>query len=116
MQARNFNVAEFTCKCGKCGTPKMDAVFVAMLDNARDHAGVPFVITSGYRCQEHNKAEGSTAQNHPSGKAVDIQCTEGPKRIKIVMGLIRAGFRRIGVAKTFIHADSMDDIESMWFY
>lgn len=111
---RNFKIDEFACK--HCGQVHMDASFLAQMDNARDFAGVPFSVTSGYRCPVHNKAVGSTSQNHPSGKAADIAVADGPTRLKIVMGLIRAGFRRIGVAKTFIHADSMDDIESMWFY
>ena len=110
-----FKSEEFVCKCG-CGDKTMDALFLAQLDNAREHAGVRFTINSGKRCQKHNADVGSTSQNHPSGKAADIACLDGPTRIKIVMGLIRAGFRRIGIAKTFIHADSMDDIESMWFY
>lgn len=111
---RNFKIDEFACK--HCGQVHMDACFLAQIDNARDFAGVPFSVNSGYRCPDHNKAVGSTSRNHTSGKAADIAVNDGPTRLKIVMALIRAGFRRIGVAKTFIHADSMDDIESMWFY
>jgi hypothetical protein len=59
---------------------------------------------------------GSTSGNHTSGKAVDIACVYGTNRLKIIMGLIRAGFRRIGIRKDFIHADTMDEIESIWLY
>ncbi|MFH2000720.1 MAG: peptidase M15, partial [Planctomycetota bacterium] len=59
---------------------------------------------------------GSTSKNHTSGKAADIKATDGPTRGKILKGLYRAGFQRIGVAKDFIHADSMDEVESAWFY
>src|SRR5574343_1637449 len=106
-----FSMDEFKCSC--CGKAKMDTLFLAQLDNARDYAGEPFFINSGYRCEKHNKEVGSTSRNHTSGKAADISCTTGPMRIKMIMGLIRAGFRRIGIKKTFIHADSMDDIESL---
>ncbi|MFA5397958.1 MAG: D-Ala-D-Ala carboxypeptidase family metallohydrolase [Methanogenium sp.] len=109
-----FKLEEFKCPC--CGKANMDSLFLAQIDNARDYAGVPFIITSGCRCEKHNKEVGSTSRNHLCGKACDISCTVGPMRIKIVMGLIRAGFRRIGIGKTFIHADSMDDIESIWLY
>lgn len=109
-----FGMDEFKCSC--CGKVKMDTLFLAQLDNARDYAGVPFFINSGYRCEKHNAEVGSTSRNHTSGKAADISCTTGPIRIKMVMGLIRAGFRRIGIKKSFIHADSMDDVESMWMY
>jgi zinc D-Ala-D-Ala carboxypeptidase len=110
-----FKPDEFACKCG-CGDRIMDAIFLGMLDNAREYAGVPFIINSGKRCEKHNKTCGSTSDNHPSGRAVDIKCLYGPDRLKIVMGLIRAGFRRIGIRKDFIHADTMDEIESMWLY
>lgn len=114
MNLRNFKLEEFACKC--CGQVHMDAMFLAELDNARDYAGTPFTVNSGYRCPKHNQETGSTSENHTSGKAADITCLYGPERIKIVQGLIRAGFRRIGVGKTFIHADSMNDIESIWLY
>ena len=112
---KHFKIEEFKCKCG-CGENHMDAIFLSQLDNAREYAGVSFTINSGYRCQKHNMAVGSSSQNHTSGKAADIACTDGPTRIKIVIALIRAGFRRIGMKSTFIHADSREDIESMWFY
>ena len=94
----------------------MDAQFLAQLDNAREYALIPFHINSGFRCDKHNAEEGSTSKNHTSGKAADIRCIAGPDRIKIISSLLRAGFRRIGVARTFIHADSMDDVESVWLY
>lgn len=109
-----FKMEEFNCKC--CRVQHMDALFLSQLDNARDYAGVPFEINSGWRCEKHNIEVKSESKNHTSGKAVDIKCEYGPARLKIIMGLIRAGFRRIGVRKDFIHVDSMDDIESMWVY
>ncbi|MFA5262130.1 MAG: D-Ala-D-Ala carboxypeptidase family metallohydrolase [Candidatus Omnitrophota bacterium] len=114
-----FDYAEFACKCG-CGKNETDPVFVDMLDNARAFSGTPFIINSGYRCPLHNQAVGSHANNHPSGQAADIRCTEGPARMKIVEALIRAGFRRIGFHNKFIHADRMDQshdkVQSFWPY
>ena len=109
-----FNLAEFRCKC--CGQAIMDAAFLARLDRARERAGVPMQITSGYRCPRHNAAVGSTSINHTSGKAADILAPNGPVRGKILRGLYQAGFRRIGVAKDFIHADITDGVESCWLY
>ena len=111
---KNFTLDEFKCKC--CGVQHMDGIFLTQLDDAREYAGVPFQITSGYRCEKHNKEVGSTSKNHTSGKASDIACSVGTMRLKMIQGLLRVGFRRIGIAKTFIHADSMDDVESIWFY
>jgi len=110
----NFDIHEFDCPC--CGVNEMKPVFLDMIDEARRLAGVPFEINSGYRCPKHNKEVGSTSMNHTSGQAADIKCTDGPTRFKIVSALIKAGFKRIGIAKTFIHTDSTDGPMSIWFY
>lgn len=109
-----FKLNEFNCHC--CGKQHMDPVFLAMLDNARGYGGVPFPITSGYRCEKHNAAVGSTSINHTSGKAVDVRCENGPSRIRIVKGLIQAGFDRIGIGPKFIHADCTNQTASIWLY
>ncbi|MDI6615648.1 MAG: D-Ala-D-Ala carboxypeptidase family metallohydrolase [Syntrophaceae bacterium] len=109
-----FKREEFACTC--CGAVEMDEGFIERLSMARGMAGVPFVITSGYRCPKRNAAVGSTSKNHTSGKAADILATDGPTRGKILRGLYLAGFKRIGIAKDFIHVDSMDAVESCWLY
>lgn len=94
----------------------MDPEFLRMIDNAREFAQVPFQITSGYRCMNHNADVGSTSANHTSGKAADIACVSGPARIAIVSGLLKAGFKRLGIGKGFIHADNMNSVSSIWLY
>jgi len=115
-----FRIEEFKCKGKDCcgGKATMDVLFITQLERAREIAGVPFVITSGYRCLVHNSAVGSSSMNHVSGKAADIKATDGPSRGKILKGLYLAGFRRIGISFKggFIHADSMDAPESCWDY
>ena len=109
-----FQKREFACPC--CGKDDIDPDFVLRLNEARGYARVPFIITSGVRCEKHNKEVGSTSRNHIEGKAADIACTEGWKRLRIVRGLLQAGFKRIGIGKTFIHADTMDLPASIWVY
>lgn len=111
---KNFDLHEFDCSC--CGGNQMNPDFLEKLDTARDIAGVPFKISSGYRCPKHNKEIGSVATNHPLGVASDIRCTDGLSRFKIISALIQAGFTRIGVAKTFIHCDTNNLPSSIWFY
>ncbi|MFA5436152.1 MAG: D-Ala-D-Ala carboxypeptidase family metallohydrolase [Candidatus Neomarinimicrobiota bacterium] len=111
----HFTIDEFTCKCG-CGRNNIDPDFLRMLDIARSIAGVPFIINSGCRCPEHNKAVGSTSDNHIEGHAADIKALNGYMRMRILSGLVKAGFKRIGIHKTFIHADNMDKTESCWVY
>ena len=106
----------------------MDNAFLQMLNDARGIAGIPFKITSGYRTKEYNEDllkrgyKASKNSSHLIGKAVDISVQSGNERYIILNALIQAGFRRLGVAKTFIHCDS-DSIEqggtkpnSVWTY
>ena len=115
LSMKYFTRDEFACKCG-CGKSTVDVLFIVQLEKARNIADVPFIITSGVRCPEHNKAVGSTTQNHVNGKAADIKAVDGPSRGKILKGLYRAGFERIGIRKDFIHCDMMDEVESCWLY
>ena len=108
QKMRNFKLREFECKCG-CGLNNMDAHHLIMLDDARDMAGIPFIITSGSRCMKHNLSKeigGSITSSHPLGYASDILCQNSRERYKIVRSLLIAGFRRIGIEETFIHADN----------
>lgn len=111
-EMKYFKIEEFACK--HCGEVKMNIKFLDMLDEAREVAGIPFRITSGYRCPIHNKNVGSTSTNHVKGVASDITCTTSTDRIKIVKALIQTGFKRIGVYKNFVHADINDEVDAMW--
>jgi len=95
---------------------KMD--FLLKLDKARDIAGIPFKITSGWRSEETNKRVGGVSNSsHPKGLASDISCNDSNTRQKIVNALIMAGFTRIGIAKTFIHCDTDNDKpNAIWLY
>ena len=105
---KNFSTAEFLCKCG-CGADRVSKPFLWKLQYARDLADIRFTITSGCRCEQHNKAEGgSEGSDHLSTdtlvcEGADIKCSNSYERYKIVTAGIQAGFRRIGIAKTFVH-------------
>ena len=77
----------------------LDPELVAMLDEAREIARVPFVITSGYR-KGDRKAHGKR-------KAVDLGCSlrASVKRMKMVNALMAVGFVRIGIYNKHVHAD-----------
>ena len=117
----HFTLQEFACRCGKCGSTgeEMSPNFLEVLERARGLAGVPFKITSGYRCPAHNRAVGGVAGSaHAKGQAVDIACINSRDRAEILLGLISQGVTRIGIAKDFIHADvDPDKPESaVWVY
>lgn len=79
---------------------KLDPELWAMLDMARDKAGVPFIITSGRRTPDQNAClHGAVADSsHLSGLGVDLS-TSGDDHIKerITYGLCAAGFVRRGI-------------------
>lgn len=106
---------ELVCPC--CGECKVTVEAYRRLYVARVIADLPFVINSAYRCEKHNKAVGSTSENHTSGKAFDIRCECSMGRLKIVDALLIAGFKRIGIHRVFLHADiSEDKVQAMWIY
>ena len=113
----NFTVDEFECPC--CGKKTINTPFVHRLQVAREIASVPFVINSGYRCPEHNRAIGGKEDSsHPKGVAADIRARTPWERFSITNGLMKAGFERIGMGRDFIHVDM--DIgkrqSQMWVY
>ena len=106
IDLRYFSLSEFVCPC--CGRQEMKEDFLKLLDYARDVAGVPFKITSGFRCPRHNAHVGGKPNSaHLGGWAADIAAEDSETRARIVVGLIKAGFRRIGIdfKRGFIHVD-----------
>lgn len=67
----HFTRAEFACQCG-CGFDTVDVELATVVVLARQHFGVPVIITSGCRCETHNINEGGAENSfHPLGKAAD---------------------------------------------
>ena len=114
----HFDIQEFDDPTLQNSGINMDATFLQMLDDARGIAGIPFTITSGYRTKEHNeKVGGVSNSSHLVGKAADIKVGNGSERYIILNALIKAGYKRLGVAKTFIHCDNDESKpNSVWTY
>lgn len=103
---------------------QLDPELWAMLDLARDKAGVPFIITSGKRTAEQEIAlkGGVRDSAHIKGLGVDIATGDDHRLCLILAGLFIAGFRRIGIyhdaqmVPHHIHADIDPDLpqEVVW--
>ena len=83
----------------------MQPHFLAKLDEAREYAGIPFVINSAYRSPTHPLSIKNPTSSHIKGLAVDIRCNTSRNRFIILDSLIAVGFNRIGIADSFIHVD-----------
>ena len=72
----HFNIKEFRCSCGKSHetllaselVDKLEALYTALNCSK-------IIVTSGYRCPEHDKAVGGTSSGqHTKGTAADVCC------------------------------------------
>lgn len=88
------------------------------LDVVRSLCGFPLIVNSAYRSFDYELEKGRTgSSSHCKGVAVDIAVQSVENRLKIVQNALRAGFRRIGIAPTFVHLDLDESKPSgMWFY
>jgi len=114
---RYFTPDEFDCEC--CGRNSMDGDFLKKIDEARERAGIPFVVTSGYRCPQHNSDVGGVPDSaHVWGVAADISCTSSRNRMLIVKAALASGFTRIGIGDDFVHLDLDEDLPQnvIWTY
>ena len=102
----NFRVREFICPC--CGAEgiKDDLVFHLQMAHDLLPAHSVMIITSGYRCEKHNRESGGIEGSaHIEGLAADIKCENSSYRFLLVNALIKVGFKRIGIYDDFLHCD-----------
>ena len=135
--SKYFSAKEFACKCG-CGFGLMDEDIAPDLIHAlhclRVRLDVPFIITSGARCEKHNAAQnGGSRSTHLPGavtsctpgyegqcRAVDISTAlwSITLRAEAVQMALALGLR-VGFAPTFLHFD-VEGVpyygEGMWNY
>ena len=119
ITSKYFKEDEFNRCSPSCSLQDMKQTTISKLDTAREVAGIPFVLTSAYRSREHDRSKGRSGTGaHTIGRAIDIRCNTSRNRFLVVNALLKAGFKRIGVGKTFVHADDSEthDQEVMWLY
>lgn len=114
---KNFRISEFRCKCG-CGKLLHDDALSAYLQQIREHFGVPVHITSGYRCEKHNKkVGGSSGSRHTKGQAADFW-VEGVKPAEVAKYAESIGVKGIGLYEAgdgnFVHIDTRTS-KSFWY-
>ena len=101
-----FKLEEFDSPDESGSGKHMNEEIVHMLDAVRKKFGKPIKINSGYRTVARNKKIGGVANSsHLKGLAADISCKSSKDRFALVNLLLKAGFKRIGIAGSFIHVD-----------
>lgn len=104
--SNDFKVREFICPC--CGEEGIKDELIFRLQAAHDLLPIHrvMVVTSGYRCEKHNKAVGGVGDSaHKKGLAVDIKCEGSSHKWMLIKAFMKAGFKRIGIYDNFIHVD-----------
>lgn len=96
----------------------MDPAFLDKLLLAQKIYGQKFKINSAFRSLAWEKEKGRNGRSsHCKGIAVDIGVANHQQRLYILVALLSVGFRRVGIAKTFIHVDDDDSkVPSLWLY
>lgn len=106
MNLRFFRLEEFDSPDAPGSGENMQRSTLIRLENARRIAGIPFKINSGFRTVKHNRKVGGKPDSaHTKGHAADISAISGQVKFKIVKACMEAGFKRIGIYRTFIHVD-----------
>lgn len=110
--SENFTVSEFACHGnGCCSTVKIDDDLVEYLQKIRNHFGKSVIVSSGYRCEKHNKRVGGvSASRHMRGMAADI-VIKGVAPAEIAKYAESIGVKGIGLYETskdghFVHIDT----------
>ena len=118
----HFTDKEMACQCPDCDGGEMNPSFMDRLERLRVHLGFPFIVSSAYRCESHNKAVGGAPNSlHVKGMAVDI-LVSGDRAYKIIESAKSFGFKGIGISQKsgdtrFIHLDNRSqDYVSLWSY
>jgi uncharacterized protein YcbK (DUF882 family) len=115
--SKNFSSLELQCKCrnSDCIDQKINKELIEKAQKVRDDHGNTIIVTSGFRCLKHNKAEGSSdTSQHPLGNGLDYCSSE----LNELYQLSEKHFNAVGDGrkKGFVHVDSRNDKIRRWNY
>ncbi len=117
MNTAHFKDIEFKCKCGKCVSPKPASELLAVLELVRLKFNAPVLITSGYRCVEHNaKVGGAIHSSHLKANAADIKVKDvPPQKVYDYLDSTFPDQYGLGDSSSFTHIDTRA-IRARWSY
>lgn len=111
----DYEKGRFYCHCNENHPAYIDEDLLQILEDARQKAGIPFIIESAFRCPKHNiQVGGRPLSVHQVGRAVDIRARNGRWRYPMIKAFMKhTDIYRMGVAKSFIHVDTVKPNESL---
>ena len=79
--SKNFSAHEFDCPCDHCNITLVKQSTINSCQAARYDLNRALYLTSGYRCEHHNREVGGVGlSNHLDGGGADLAC---PKEMDI---------------------------------
>lgn len=112
--SKHFDKEEFACKDG-CGLDSIHPMLIDVLEDVREHFGVPVKINSGCRCREHNKAVGGeTHSYHLLCQAADIDVKNvSPHLVYEYLNRKYSDKFGLGLYKSWVHVD-IRSVKGRW--
>jgi len=110
--SKHFSRNEFLCNGNRkgicaCGFDTVDAELIIVLDDLREHFGLPVHVFSGCRCPKYNKHVGGARRSqHKLGKASDVRIYGvSPRRVYDYLDKKYNDRYGLGLYKGFTHVD-----------
>lgn len=106
-----FTEADWRCK--HCGENHTDPAHMARVDELRRRVGFPLVLSSGYRCPDHNDAVSKTGRAGPHTKSASDLAVDRGRAYVVVREALAMGFTGVGIQQKgdgrFVHVDDLPD-------
>lgn len=102
---RHFKKHEFQCK--HCGKVELSQHLLAVLELVRLKFNAPVIVTSGYRCEDHNEnVGGAPTSKHLDGIAADIKVKGvSPEKVFEFLCDTFPNCYGIGLYSSWVHID-----------
>lgn len=101
--SKNFYLKDFQCKC--CKRVMIHPLLLEKMEKLYELSNGNFKITSGYRCESHNKKVGGVLNSkHTKGCACDIT-GEDIKKLYSIAQKLNFSFTKLDEKKNYIHME-----------
>ena len=114
----HFDSSEFRCKCcNQLPESGINPDLIELLEEIRRALAKPLIITSGYRCEPHNReCGGKPKSQHMLGNAADIHIS-GVSASQLWTFLDRnfqSRCKGLGKYPSFVHVDVREGTPARW--